>query len=379
MHKYRQIDLNGVEKYRSCTFIERMHLNFNGINGHQIDSNNKGCIEFCCLSLSPGVTLCDTANESIMNIIKKHAALIEESQMFCLLDINNCKIAREYTSTCVKCPYFKETARAGDGLIHFVNINMYPAPCQSKCIYCGVHSSESGVFNKQLHAKFYENMFSAIEWAYENALIATDAVWQSASGEITIHPYKEKILDLMKDKVAKFLTNCFIFDEAIAKILEGNPQSSINLSIDAGTSETWYKVKGVDNFDTVVDNLVKYSQRSIRPEQITLKYIILPGINDNLNDYQAVIEIMKRLKIKKLIISRDNRFRLEKLIASCKIRHEFTKKRYSLVDKATAYLMAMLKKNGMIADNGSFWPDEYDEYEKVNLLADELLKSNNIS
>jgi wyosine [tRNA(Phe)-imidazoG37] synthetase (radical SAM superfamily) len=377
MNKYKKNDLTGVKKYRSCTYIERFHLNFNGLNGHQINSNNKGCIEFCCLSLAPGITLCDTADESIKSIIKKRAEIITESKMFSLLDKSDYDKIRNFTFACAKCPYFNEMTEGGDGLIHFVNINMYPAPCQSKCIYCGVHNGKSGVLNRRLHAECYENMFNAIEWARDNGMIATDAVWQAASGEITIHPYKDRMFDLMKDKDAKFLTNCFIFDEKIAAILGANPRSSINLSIDAGTSETWYKVKGVDNFDTVMDNLAKYSASCIRLEQITLKYIILPGINDNLEDYRAVIEIMKQLKIEKLIISRDNRFRIEKLIISRdnRFRHKLDKEKYSLTDKATGYLAAMLKENGMIAENGSFWPDEY---EKVSALANELLESNKV-
>lgn len=365
-----------VMKYRSCTYIERFHLNFNGLNGHHNENDNMGCIEFCCLSLAPGVTLSDTADESIKSVIKKRSEIIAESKVFSELEGSDHDKTRDFTASCAKCPYYNHTAGEGDGLIHFININMYPAPCQSKCIYCGVHSSKNSVLNKHLHAEGYEKMFKAIEWARDNNMIATDAVWQAASGEISIHPYKDRILDLMKDETSKFLTNCFVFDEKIAEILSRNPQSSINLSIDAGTSGTWYKVKGVNNFHTVRENLTKYSAKAICPEQITLKYIILPGINDNLVDYQGVIGIMKHLNIKKLIISRDNRFRIEKLIISHnRLRRGLRKEQYNLTDEATGYLTAMLKKNYMIAENGSFWPDEY---EKVGAIADKLLESNRV-
>jgi wyosine [tRNA(Phe)-imidazoG37] synthetase (radical SAM superfamily) len=245
---------------------------------------------------------------------------------------------------------------------------MYPAPCQAKCIYCSVHNSNFGVLNKRLHEERYENMFNAIEWAHDNGMIATDAVWKVASGEITIHPYRDKIYDLNKGKAGKFLTNCFIFDEKIAANLGANPRSSINLSIDSGTSETWFKVKGVDNFDKSMDNLAKYSASSVRPGQITLKYIILSGSNDNLEDHRGVIEIMQRLKIEKLIISRDNRIRMEKSIISHDIRFskldkeldkEHDKEQDSLIDKATVDLMAMLEENGLTAEIDMFGPDLY--------------------
>lgn len=201
--------------------------------------------------------------------------------------------------------------------------------------------------------------------------------WQVASGEVTIHPYKKRMLELMKDKTSKFLTNCFIYDNQIAEILKSNPHSCINLSIDAGTAETWHKVKGVNNFRNVLENLSKYSNSCISPEQITLKYIILPGINDNKNDYQGVIDIMKKLKIKSLIISRDNRFKIEKMILSQSIvrKKKNAVEQYSSVDHATGYLAAMLIKNGLKAEDGTFWPDEY---ERANRLAAELLQAGEI-
>jgi wyosine [tRNA(Phe)-imidazoG37] synthetase (radical SAM superfamily) len=377
MVKSKNNNLASKKKYYSCSYIENFHLNFNGLNGHQGNNSDKGCMEFCCLSLSPGVKLDNNAEKSIKNIIQKRDEIINESKMLSQFEENDYDKTLKFISSCAKCPYFKEMEGWGDGLIHFININMYPAPCQSKCIYCGVHDSEWGVFNKQLHAENYENMFNAIQWVRDNGMIAADALWQAASGEVTIHPYKDRIFDLMEDKNSKFLTNCFVFDERLAKILGTNSRAFINLSIDAGTAETWRKVKGVDNFNKVIDNLIKYSSSSICPEQITLKYIILMGINDNLEDYLGVIEIMKKLKIKKLIISRDNRFRIEKLIISREYRlsNERHKEQYSPIDKATAHLMVILKKNGMTGENGSFWPDEY---EKVSVLSNELLESKKV-
>ncbi len=48
---------------------------------------------------------------------------------------------------------------------------------------------------------------------------------------------------------------------------------------------------------------------------------------------------------------------------------------YSSVDHATGYLAAMLIKNGLKAEDGTFWPDEY---ERANRLAAELLQAGEI-
>lgn len=146
-----------------------------------------------------------------------------------------------------------------------------------------------------------------MELALDLKIIADDAVWQISSREIAIHPYHDRIMNIVKGRIACFYTNCMKFDEDIAKNLHDNPRSTINLSIDSGTPETWRKIKGLDNFDKVIENLSKYYVASTRPGQITLKYIVMPGINDNYEDFTSVIEIMKVLKVNRLIIARDGR------------------------------------------------------------------------
>ena len=242
--------------YKSCTYIERFHMNFNGINSKRSDNEFRGSIEFCCLSLTPGILLENSGEDSIKRIIQKRNEIKEKGKKG--LKDNKCS-----NLSCVECPFYHPMKETSDGLVHFVNLNMYPAPCQSKCIYCGVHKGEYGKWNPEIHRKCYDNMFSALEWACKNKIIASDALWQAASGEITIHPYKEKIYEMMKNKNAKFLTNCFIYDEGLAEILSNNANASINLSIDSGTAETWRKVKGIDNFNTVIKNLMDYSKKCI--------------------------------------------------------------------------------------------------------------------
>jgi hypothetical protein len=229
---------------------------------------------------------------------------------------------------------------------------------------CGVHSGESGRFNKAQCGEYYEKMFDALNYGLESGVIAPTATWQVSSGEIAIHPYKERILSLVKDRRTMFYTNCFIFDEGVANNLSKNQNSAINLSIDSGTPGTWFKVKGVDNFDIVTDNLVKYYTLSTRPGQITLKYIVLPGMNDNLGDYQSVIEIMKVLQVKHLDLSRNTR-----------IKYASDAEQDENLIGAAGYLVALLHKNGMSFGLFTYKPNER---ERVIAFAHELLKSGEV-
>jgi len=136
-------------------------------------------------------------------------------------------------------------------------------------------------------------------------MISPNALWQISTGEITIHPYKERILDLVQNERTTFFTNCIIFDERIGLNLKNNSKSAIDLSIDSGTKETWNKVKNINKFDQVIDNIYKYRSYASSGKQIKLKYIILPSINDNMDDFILLVKYMEELGISHLFISRD--------------------------------------------------------------------------
>ena len=349
-----------VLKYRSCPSIEQMSLNFNG----RIDTGGK-CMMLCCESINhiPGTALGESSHQSIENFRRERAEVIAESVRLGLLGGSDEE--RKFTSGCAKCANFLDGNNGNfDGLIHYVNLSMYPAPCQSKCIYCDVHCSDSGVFNKRLHAEYYEKVFDILDYALQNGFIARDAIWQVSSGEIAIHPYKDRIMDSVKSQTAVIYTNCFIFNEKVAANLRANPRSAINLSIDAGTPQTWHKVKGVDNFGAVTENLVKYFNHTTVPGQITLKYIVLPGINDTSEDYLTLIEIMKILHVKHLSISRDTR-----------IKYAIDSKQREVLIGAAGHLAAILHKNGMTMDAFPYTPAER---EHVIAFANALIQAGKV-
>ncbi len=347
-------------KYKSCAMIENFYLNING----RIDTGDN-CLTLCCENVRdvPGTALCESSQQSLEGFRRKRAEIIAESVRLSLLGGSDDE--RNFPAGCAECANFVEGEHGNfDGLIHYVNLSCYPAPCQCKCIYCDVHCGESGRFDRRLHAEYYGKLFDMLDYARETGRIAPNARWQVSSGEIAIHPYKDRIFSLVRDQAATFYTNCFLFEEGVAANLSANPNSAINLSIDAGTPKTWHKVKGVDNFEAVTTNLVKYYGRSARPGQISLKYIVLPGINNTQADYFSVIEIMKILKVPHLTVSRDMR---EK--------YTLTAEQREMLIGAAGYLVAMLHKNRMTLDMFTYTPEER---ERVAALANSLLQTGKV-
>lgn len=226
---------------------------------------------------------------------------------------------------------------------------MYPAPCQSRCIYCNIPNENQSVTSEAAKTA-YEKLFDMLDLAKRCGILAPNAVWQVSSGEIAIHPYHDRIMKLVQGKAATFYTNCMKFDEAVAQNLHDNPNSTINLSIDSGSRETWKKVKGFDNFDQVFENLVKYHAASVHPGQITLKYIVMPDINDIYEDYCALMEIMKVLEVKHLTLSRDVR-----------TKYSIGQEERTKLTGAAAYLLAMCHKNGISNDMFTYSQEEQSE------------------
>jgi molybdenum cofactor biosynthesis enzyme MoaA len=100
----------------------------------------------------------------------------------------------------------------------------------------------------------------------------------------------------------KIFTNALVYDGYISSLLSSG-KGRIIVSVDAGTRDTFEKVKGVDAFNRVYDTLCRYSRES--KDAINLKYIFLPGINDNEEDINKFIALANEIKSNSITISAD--------------------------------------------------------------------------
>lgn len=246
---------------------------------------------------------------------------------------------------------------------------MTPTVCQGRCFYCTQREDilKTWKNNPDVTAG-YQKVFDVLNLAKAEKLISPDAFWMIASGEITVHPYRKEILNLVRGEAVMFFTNAFIFDKDIARELHDNPRASINLSIDSGTAETWRKVKGVDNFNHVLENLKNYSAVAHHPEQITLKYIVLPGINDSEEDFQSVTNIKKFLHISNFNVSRDNRIFVKLSGTGGVIADKVFDPK--LIESAARLSAIHMKKIGSVSFS-NFTPEEE---RQILILAKEILK-----
>lgn len=171
--------------------------------------------------------------------------------------------------------------------------------CQFNCSYCtsvARHTIIQETWEKD--AAFPEVM----DYLERNNLIHPDAVIEIGTGEICVAPRRDEILNVTSNYYTTIFTNAGIYNEQIAEQIESGNVLQILVSIDAGTRETFQKVKGVDAFENIRENLKKYRSYG---SSIDIKFVFLPGINDNEEDVDGFVALAKELGVREIGISRN--------------------------------------------------------------------------
>jgi len=168
--------------------------------------------------------------------------------------------------------------------------------CQFDCVYCGRQSKGGKLSDKPTldFSRFIQLLRS------QDAL-ASNFFVDFSNDEITVNPKCDEILDAFSEFPITLYTNAGVFNEKIVSALS-KPGSKMIVSVDAGTKETFERVKGCDVFDEVCENVRKYARSGI---SITLKYLIVPSINDNFSDAKGFIELCKEINASQILVSRD--------------------------------------------------------------------------
>ena len=172
--------------------------------------------------------------------------------------------------------------------------------CNFNCFYCG----NSARNNKGYGCKNEKDLFCEILESLSKMFVFSDDFYINlANGEITILPDRERILAAVERYFVCYYTNAFIYDNAISRHLE-RKKGVLFVSLDAGCAKTFAAVKGAGekSFRIVADNIKRYSEANAR---IWLKYIILPGVNDNAEDVDGFIEMARFVNAEQVRISRD--------------------------------------------------------------------------
>ncbi len=155
--------------------------------------------------------------------------------------------------------------------------------CNINCCYCG-----------QIQKDRCNRNITLLDAAKElSALLPNINRWFYTGGEPSVYPQKRELFDFVRQKNWKLIeafTNAVVYDGFFSN--KEVSRCRINCSLDAGNRKTYKKIKGKDFFDKVIHNLEHYAADGC---DIILKYILLAGLNDDVDNINQFLEIASRI------------------------------------------------------------------------------------
>lgn len=204
---------------------------------------------------------------------------------------------------CLNCYKIEEKDWEEKQYINSITITHF-SHCNADCIYC------SNNLKKEERTNDVYEILPVLRDLKKQGIIEKGVELHIGGGEFTI--YKE-CDNLLEEFALSGFANVYIPTNAIKfsdkldlAIKQGN--AGIIVSIDAGTKQTYRKIKRVDVFEKVVENIKRYASKGTERNEVSLKYIIIPTINDNLKEFKNFLKIAKDVGVKNIIIDVDARY-----------------------------------------------------------------------
>ncbi len=274
--------------YKSCNLVQHGLCFFDG------------SLAVCCNSPV------DQVNGQMPPLIRNNYSgeIIPKEELFAELD-KYANIFRDggCPKECLNCYKIEEKEWDEDKYINEITIAHF-LKCNADCIYCANNLSP-----EQRRETTYK-IYPILKHYIEEGVIKKGCEFHISGGEFSIYNEANEILELIAvSGFAKVIiaTNGIRYLESLFKALDmGNTYMCV--SLDSGTRTTFKKIKRVDAFDKVVSNLSKYAATETSRNAIRLKYIIIPGVNDNIREFKKFLSIAKSLSVKTIIIDLEGRY-----------------------------------------------------------------------
>lgn len=191
--------------------------------------------------------------------------------------------------------------------INYIHFNHW-THCNSDCIYCYT-SWDKKNYQRRPHYK----VLPMIKELFKKKLFKPGGEITFAGGEPTILNEFEELVNFMLKNGAERITvhsSGIKFSKAIEKGIK-EKKLSVCLSADAGTRETFKKVKRVDKFEKFWENAKKYSQAQNNLDEkiyVETKFILIPEVNTNKEEIDKWLEKTVEVGIKTIVVDIENDF-----------------------------------------------------------------------
>lgn len=229
-----------------------------------------------------------------------------------LLDQAFSAFERGTMASCQECVMNKEQyIISRDCRKHYKSIAFYQetcADCLSHCIYCCVGGNVKGETYVSLapledYAKFVDSVF-ALDRIDDDFTCALDTSERDYDGKIALA--MESLGKAGLTPLVYKVNSCLmVYSDHLAKLMQDGMVYVI-WSLDAGTRETYQRIKQVDAFNNAIKNVRRYiEQDKFGGKFIVAKYLIVKGVNDNAEEFDAYLRIVTELGLQFVSLSFD--------------------------------------------------------------------------
>ncbi len=183
-------------------------------------------------------------------------------------------------------------------ITHFKN-------CNADCIYC---ITEATAEDKK--KKTY-NIMPVLNDLRDKGILKEGCEFHIGGGEFSIYRECNDIINTYIlsgfTEICAIATNGIAYSEAIFNAMNHN-RAVIIISLDCGSERMYKKIKRVNAFNSVINNLRKYTKTKTCRQNTFLKYIILPGINNNRKEFEKFLNIAENFGIQGIKIDIDGKY-----------------------------------------------------------------------
>lgn len=192
---------------------------------------------------------------------------------------------------CTGCIFLEEKEWDDEDYIDFLQFN-YWVQCNSKCTYC---------YEVQNRKKFEKikpyNTVPIIKEMIEKNILRSGGEIAFGGGEPTIAPEFEDLINLLTEngfRNMRIHSSGIKYSPAIAEAIKKGVLNIV-ISIDAGCEKTYKKIKNVNCYKKVLENMKKYaSVNTYGHGLMTSKYIIIPNVNDNRKEIDMWLDSVRK-------------------------------------------------------------------------------------
>ena len=274
------------KKSYSCALLNN-HLHF----------ASRDTLEPCCsANIGPAMVSELSKKDSIKEFISNKKQLIKDLKNGIISD--NCK-------NCVHIEPYKETT---DLRINKITLNHY-TQCNCACIYCTQGNRTFEKIKEDENKPVLYDVLKFINELYDNDLIDKEKLYiDFQGGNISCLKNHQEIIQTFLDRGVGTIyipTNNIVYMPVIENLLKMK-KGEVCTALDAGCKETYEKIKQVDKFDKSIENLKKYIVAAGN-DSIIVKYIIVNGYNDNIDEFTKFMDKMIDIGIKIIVLDIDYR------------------------------------------------------------------------